>query len=50
MDAPVLLSAIYSIPGTAWQKNDILINTYFSFDEVSLKSDVKLAIIIFDVS
>ena len=47
VDALVLQSAIYSIPGTAWQKIDILITTCFSFDDVSLKRDVKLVLIIF---
>ena len=36
---------IYNVLGTAWQK--VLKTTYFSFDEVSLKCDVKLAVIIF---
>ena len=50
MDALVLLNAIYNIPGTAPQTFGILITTYFSFDEVSLKSDVKSAVIIFNLS
>ena len=45
MDALVLLSAIYSIHGTAWQKFDTP-NYFFSFDKVSQKSDVNLAVII----
>ena len=32
-----------------WQQPDILLNTYFSFDEVRLKSDVKNAIINYNV-
>ena len=47
VDALVLLRAIYSIPGALWQNLDILITTYFRFNEVSLKSYVKLAVIIF---
>ena len=46
VDALVLLSAMYSIPGTA-KKIDILITIYFSFDQVSLKSDVKFAVFFF---
>ena len=50
VDALVPLSAIYSIAGTMWQTLDILITTYFSFDEINLKRDVKLVVIIFNVS
>ena len=51
VEALVLLSTIYSIAWTAWQKFDIVpITTYFSFDEVSLNIDVKLTVIIFNVS
>ena len=44
--APILVCAIYSITGTAWQKFDILNYFVFDFDEVSLKREVKLTVII----
>ena len=47
MDVFVLLSSSYSFLGPVWQKLDIHMTTYFSFDEVSLKNEVKLIVIIF---
>ena len=46
VDALVLLGAIYNTHGTACFIY-VPITTYFSFDEISLKSDVKVAVIIF---
>ena len=42
-----MLSAIYSISGRARQNFDTLITSSFSFYEVRLKRDVKLAVTIF---
>ena len=38
---------IYDIPGTERKIFDILISINFNFDEISVQSDVKLAVIIF---